>query len=296
MNAALQEKGSPPATATAALHPHAYGVFALLTLSGGIARDARTDLIALLADWPPPRPVPVVLARLDDAPWGDTEAAIWRHTLADSGVRVLGVAAESAQAAATARALGVNVLRPLPPRTPRSAPVPAAVPAPAAMDRVLPEAAPPPPPPPRPPARPSATATATPAASTPPPHTRTALRPVLWKADRVHSGDRMEAAGDCVIDGPLASGADVWAAGSVRVLGALRGRVHAGCAGDARAWIACQDWDGEMVAIAGVFATGEDFPPELRHRPLRFSLDGATRRLRVTPLGPPPPAPSRRRR
>lgn len=67
----------------------------------------------------------------------------------------------------------------------------------------------------------------------------------------VRSGQQLHFDGDLVIQGMVSPGAEVLATGDIHVYGALRGRVLAGIKGDESAVIGCQQFDGELVAIAG---------------------------------------------
>ena len=71
----------------------------------------------------------------------------------------------------------------------------------------------------------------------------------------VRSGQQLHFDGDLVIQGMVSPGAEVLATGDVHVYGVLRGRVLAGVKGDETAVIGCQQFDGELVAIAGHYRT-----------------------------------------
>ncbi|GLK67888.1 septum site-determining protein MinC [Hansschlegelia plantiphila] len=80
--------------------------------------------------------------------------------------------------------------------------------------------------------------------------------------------------GDVTICGSVASGAEIVAAGSIHVYGALRGRAIAGSAGNAKARIFCRKLDAELLAIDGVYMTTDDLDKGLRGKPARAWLNG----------------------
>lgn len=79
--------------------------------------------------------------------------------------------------------------------------------------------------------------------------------------------------GDVAIVGSVASGAEVFAGGSIHVYGALRGRAQAGAMGNARAQIFCRKLEAELVSIDGFYLTAETMDPALRGRAARIRLD-----------------------
>ena len=89
--------------------------------------------------------------------------------------------------------------------------------------------------------------------------------------------------GDVTVIGSVASAAEIVAAGSIHIYGALRGRALAGAAGNARARIFCSKIEAELLAIDGLYKTADDIEPELRGRPIQAWLDGNT--IRVVALG-----------
>ena len=80
--------------------------------------------------------------------------------------------------------------------------------------------------------------------------------------------------GDVTILGPIGSGAEVMAGGSIHVYGALRGRAIAGLAGNAKARIFCRRMEAELVAIDGVYQTADDMPAALVGKAAQAWLDG----------------------
>jgi septum site-determining protein MinC len=73
--------------------------------------------------------------------------------------------------------------------------------------------------------------------------------------------------GDITVLGAVSSGAEVVAAGSIHVYGALRGRAMAGAMGNnGKARVFCSRNEAELIAIDGYYVTAEDMAPELRGR------------------------------
>ena len=80
-------------------------------------------------------------------------------------------------------------------------------------------------------------------------------------------------AGDVTVLGPVASGAEVVAGGSVHVYGTLHGRAMAGCNGNRRARIFCRKLEAELLAIDGYYRAADDIAPALHSRPAQAWLD-----------------------
>jgi septum site-determining protein MinC len=84
--------------------------------------------------------------------------------------------------------------------------------------------------------------------------------------------------GDITIVGPVASGAEVIAGGSVHVYGALRGRAIAGLkAGGSR--IFCRKLEAELVGVDQLYRTAEHWGPELHGRAVQVRCDRGSLRL-----------------
>ncbi|MEO8669710.1 MAG: septum site-determining protein MinC [Tahibacter sp.] len=91
----------------------------------------------------------------------------------------------------------------------------------------------------------------------------------------VRSGQQVYArGGDLVLLGTVGNGAEVIADGSIHVYATLRGKALAGAQGDTSARIYCQDFQAELVSIAGHYRVFEDIPPDLRGKPVQAWLDG----------------------
>jgi septum site-determining protein MinC len=78
--------------------------------------------------------------------------------------------------------------------------------------------------------------------------------------------------GDIIIAGSVASGAEVVAAGSIHVYGALRGRAMAGAYGDETARIFCRSLEAELIAVNGLYQTADEIDPALRKAPAQARL------------------------
>ena len=91
----------------------------------------------------------------------------------------------------------------------------------------------------------------------------------------VRSGQRVYARNrDLVVTAAVGAGAEVMADGCVHIYGVLRGRALAGARGDAGARVFCQEFNAELVSIAGVFRVFETIPPELAGKPVQAWLEG----------------------
>lgn len=65
---------------------------------------------------------------------------------------------------------------------------------------------------------------------------------------------------DVIVEGGINSGAELFVGGNITVLGAVRGRLHAGAAGDKSARIIAKNFNPELVSIAGIFLLADDIP------------------------------------
>lgn len=86
--------------------------------------------------------------------------------------------------------------------------------------------------------------------------------------------------GDVTVLGSIASGAEVIAGGSIHIYGTLLGRAMAGVAGNVQARIFCKNFNPELVAIDGTYATVEDAPSHLYGRPVQAWLEQDSLHLR----------------
>jgi septum site-determining protein MinC len=104
--------------------------------------------------------------------------------------------------------------------------------------------------------------------------------PTLMHHQPVRSGQRVYARHrDLVVTSVVGAGAEVMADGCVHIYGALRGRAAAGARGEVTARVFCQEFQAELISIAGVFRVFETIPPELAGKPVQAWLDGDDLRL-----------------
>lgn len=117
------------------------------------------------------------------------------------------------------------------------------------------------------------------AVETPPP-----AQPTLMHHQPVRSGQRIYARyRDLIATATVGAGAELMADGCVHIYGSMRGRVMAGVQGDVTARVFCQEFNPELVSIAGVFRVFETLPPDLAGKPVQAWLAGDD--LRFAPLG-----------
>jgi septum site-determining protein MinC len=104
--------------------------------------------------------------------------------------------------------------------------------------------------------------------------------PTLMHHQPVRSGQRVYARHrDLVVTSVVGAGAEVMADGCVHIYGALRGRAAAGARGEVTARVFCQEFQAELISIAGVFRVFETIPPEFAGKPVQAWLDGDDLRL-----------------
>ena len=100
----------------------------------------------------------------------------------------------------------------------------------------------------------------------------------------VRSGQRIYARNrDLIVNAGVAAGAEVIADGCLHIYGPLRGRAMAGARGDPAARVFCQEFDAELVSVAGVFRVFETIPAELAGMPVQAWLAGED--LHFAPIG-----------
>ncbi len=174
----------------------------------------------------------------------------------NTGMLPVGLAHGTTAIEALARELGVPVLTQFRAQQSYGAAVAAVKSAPS------PVAAVPPPPPPVAPA--------------PAPATEELVAiPALMHHRPVRSGQRIYARHrDLVVTSAVGAGAEVMADGCVHIYGTLRGRAMAGVRGEVTARVFCQEFNAELVSVAGVFRVFETIPPELAGKPVQAWLDG----------------------
>jgi len=101
-------------------------------------------------------------------------------------------------------------------------------------------------------------ATASEGALSPWPHGAVSNLPTLVLKRNLRCGQRVNFAGHVLVLGDVNPGAEIVAEGNVIVLGALRGLVHAGAAGDQEAFVAAYRLEPSQLRIAGVFSRAPD--------------------------------------
>ena len=102
-------------------------------------------------------------------------------------------------------------------------------------------------------------------------------KPTRFVEKPVRSGQQIYAQGsDLVILASVGAGAEVVADGCIHIQGALNGRAIAGAQGDTEARILCQQFNAELVAIAGHYQIGEEWSERDLGRPAQVYLDGDT--------------------
>jgi septum site-determining protein MinC len=89
--------------------------------------------------------------------------------------------------------------------------------------------------------------------------------------------------GDITVIGPVASGAELIAGGSIHVYGTLRGRAVAGLASGHEARIFCSRLAAELLAIDGLYRTADHWGTGLQGRAVQVWLDD--KELRLAALG-----------
>jgi septum site-determining protein MinC len=80
--------------------------------------------------------------------------------------------------------------------------------------------------------------------------------------------------GDVIVVGPVGSGAEIIAGGSIHVYGTLRGRAIAGTTGNSAARIFCRKLEAELLAIDGLYCTADSMDAQLRGKPAQAWLKG----------------------
>ncbi len=86
-------------------------------------------------------------------------------------------------------------------------------------------------------------------------------------------------AGDVIVIGPVASGAEVIAGGSIHVYGSLRGRAVAGVKTGEAARIFCRKLEAEMVAVGLHYRTADNWGADLHGRAVQVWCDRGALRL-----------------
>lgn len=132
---------------------------------------------------------------------------------------------------------------------------------------------------------PAAAAPAEPAAPPPaPPPPAGMQRPTMIVDQPVRAGQRVWAqGGDLVVNATVNAGGEVIADGNIHVYGALRGRAIAGGGENAEARIFAQNFDPELISIAGYYAVREGLTGAPIGKAVQVRLTGE--RMRFDPIG-----------
>ncbi|MGN1401320.1 MAG: septum site-determining protein MinC [Bacillus sp. (in: firmicutes)] len=77
----------------------------------------------------------------------------------------------------------------------------------------------------------------------------------------IRSGQVLHTPGDILVIGDVNPGAEVKAAGSVYIIGAVKGNIHAGCSGDKEAVVAASVFSSGRISIANTHTTVADAAP-----------------------------------
>ena len=120
-------------------------------------------------------------------------------------------------------------------------------------------------------------AAAKPAAAPAPAASPRRIAPALLIDQPVRSGQSVVfKEGDVTIVGPVASGAEVIAGGSIHVYGPLRGRAIAGVRRGATARIFCRKLEAELVAVEGIYKTADHWGADRHGRAAQVQREGDT--------------------
>ncbi len=87
---------------------------------------------------------------------------------------------------------------------------------------------------------------------------------------------------DLILTAMVGNGAEVIADGSIHIYGTLRGRALAGASGDTAARIYCQNFQAELISIAGQYRVFEEISADLHGKPVQAWLEDD--KLRIAPL------------
>ncbi len=131
-------------------------------------------------------------------------------------------------------------------------------------------------------APPAVTPAAEPAAPPPPPPGT--ARPTMIVDQAVRAGQRVYAAGgDLIVNATVNAGGEVIADGNIHVYGALRGRAIAGGGNNAEARVFAQNFDPELISIAGYYAVRDGLTGAPIGKAVQVRLTGE--RMRFDPIG-----------
>jgi septum site-determining protein MinC len=118
----------------------------------------------------------------------------------------------------------------------------------------------------------------------PPPPAPGTARPTMIIDQPVRAGQRIYAAGgDLVVTSTVNAGGEVIADGNIHVYGALRGRAIAGGGNNAEARVFAQNFDPELISIAGYYAVRDGLAGAPIGKAVQVRLTGE--RMRFDPIG-----------
>lgn len=125
---------------------------------------------------------------------------------------------------------------------------------------------------------------AAPEPAAPPPPPPGMARPTMVVEQPVRAGQRVYAAGgDLIVTATVNAGGEVIADGNIHVYGALRGRAIAGGGNNAEARVFAQNFDPELISIAGYYAVREGLTGAPIGKAVQVRLTGE--RMRFDPIG-----------
>jgi septum site-determining protein MinC len=118
----------------------------------------------------------------------------------------------------------------------------------------------------------------------PPPPAPGTARPTMIHDQPVRAGQRIWAqGGDLVVTSTVNAGGEVIADGNIHVYGALRGRAIAGGGNNAEARVFAQNFDPELISIAGYYAVRDGLAGAPIGKAVQVRLTGE--RMRFDPIG-----------
>ena len=118
----------------------------------------------------------------------------------------------------------------------------------------------------------------------PPPPAPGTARPTMIIDQPVRAGQRIWAqGGDLVVTSTVNAGGEVIADGNIHVYGALRGRAIAGGGNNADARVFAQNFDPELISIAGYYAVRDGLTGAPIGKAVQVRLTGE--RMRFDPIG-----------
>jgi septum site-determining protein MinC len=97
--------------------------------------------------------------------------------------------------------------------------------------------------------------------------------PTKMLTDPVRSGQQVYAENsDLIVLGPVSAGAELIADGCIHIYGTLRGRAIAGAKGNPNVRIFCRRFEGDLIAIAGVYMVADQIPSQYQGKSVQIRL------------------------